>query len=76
MDNTIICPGCCWTGTREELRELNDFGICPECGYEDTDGGFLLTIGEILEEETGTYNDVDLPNFLRAVIDLFLKSTQ
>jgi len=70
MDNTIICPGCCWTGTREELRELNDFWICPVCGYEEADDGFLLTVGELMELPSGEYNNVDLPNFLRSVIDL------
>ncbi len=75
MENTIICPGCCWTGTYEELMELNDCGICPHCGYEELDGS-LLTLGELLSAPFGTYNDVDLPNFLRAVIDLVLSANQ
>ena len=67
--STIICPGCCLTGTREQFLARNARGRCPNCGYEDLDGS-LLTVGELMDLPSGEYNNVDLPNFLRAVIDL------
>lgn len=70
MDNaafdTIVCPGCGWTGDIEGLSD----GACPNCRYENNLPPLrLLTIKEMLEdEESGEYNDVRMDLFLASLL--------
>lgn len=63
MDKTIICPGCGWCGLISELKA----GACPNCEYENSaEPERLLTVAEILQDDSPTFNDVNLGAFLRA----------
>lgn len=62
----IICPGCGWTYTCDELAR----GPCPNCGYENgAPPNHLLTLSEMIESDT-EYNEVRLDLFLKAYIRL------
>jgi hypothetical protein len=63
MDKTIICPGCGWYGHMKELFN----GACPNCEYENSmEPERLLTVAELLQDDSPTFNDVNLGAFLRA----------
>lgn len=66
--DTIICPGCGWTGNRKDLGKN---GECPNCSYESSFSR-LLTIKEMLKTKL-EYNDVRMDLFLRSFIESFEK---
>jgi len=64
--NTVVCPGCGWAGTVDDLAD----GSCPTCAYENNEAPHyrMETLGEILAGPTPPANDVDLHRFLRGVV--------
>jgi len=68
MDNTIICPGCGWSGSRNDLGKWGD---CPACQYEYSDGP-LPSINSMMTDNT-LFNDVRLDLFLKAFLKAFIR---
>ena len=66
LEETVICPGCGWTGSVDQLQ----YGACPDCWYENGTYPYrLLTLSEMLKHET-EYNDVRFDLFLLSVFAL------
>lgn len=63
--SAIVCPGCGWTGVESGLSPT---GACPRCEYENgTEPYRLLTVTELLADESGQYANVNMGKFLRAL---------
>lgn len=70
--DTIICPGCGWTGAIKELGK--EYSQCPKCQYENGSEPYrLLTIKEMLKNTEPEYNDVRMDLFLKSVIKMIRK---
>lgn len=63
--SAIVCPGCGWTGIESGLSPT---GACPRCEYENgSDPYRLLTVTELLADESGQYANVNMGKFLHAL---------
>jgi len=77
---TVICPGCGWTGLVQELvTDIVAAGSCPACTYENGVEPYrLLTIREMLGTEFGDtqYIDVRFDLFLKSLFELLEVDTE
>lgn len=63
--SAIVCPGCGWTGVESGLSPT---GACPRCEYENgTEPYRLLTVAELLADDSGEYANVNMGKFLHAL---------
>jgi len=51
MDKIVICSGCGWTGTTEELID----GACADCGYDNNNDVHTEPFLEALFELIGHF---------------------
>lgn len=65
-----ICPGCGWIGKAKAKLS------CPVCAYENNQPPYrLLTLKELMGDETGVYNDINMGKFLMSVLKEYNKRT-
>jgi hypothetical protein len=77
--DTVICPGCGWSGSVQQLSTDIMVGSCPNCEYENGAEPYrLLTIEELIgtEFEDTEYHDVRFDLFLKSLFKLLEVETE
>jgi len=64
-EKVCVCPACGYVAARRKFSRCT----CSRCRYEAA-GSHFPTLAEMMNEDTGLWNDVDMRLFISALMSL------